>query len=430
MTSPSQRRPDSQSERAPIRPSDTSQNRALLAIGVLSALAMADGVYLTLVHIDLEVGARGLGAICHALARQGCAITGGRYGAFFGVPTALFGFAGATATFTLNFRASRRAPALRQSWLLGLLVLSGVSVASSLAMALISLISRSYCPFCVLWYALNLGIAAAATAAWRARPLRGSPVPDPAVHGRAAGPGEPPEVSPRRLTTALGSVAMLAGVTFIVALVAGQLTYRAALAPRMAERAAQVAEEIQKRKTHPPVTIRVNGVVIRQTAEANLIVFSDFECPHCRKLWHRLAQLPDLTGRNIHTTHLNFPLDPACHNKIGHAFHKRACAAAWAAECARDAGRFHAYATLLFDHQHALEDDDLRSYAQSVGMDLASFERCVASPNVRERVGAHLRAGFDAHVRGTPMLFVNGVSFPVNLPAPLLAGAIEVLLAK
>ncbi len=410
---------------SPAPPRATRQHRALLAVAALNVLAMVDGVYLTLVHIDLEVGARGLGAICHALARQGCAITGGPYGAFFGVPTALVGFAGAAATLVLSLSTFRCAPALRRPWLLGLLALSGVSVVSSIGMALVSVMARSYCPFCVLWYGLNFAVAAAAMVAWGARTQFG-----PAVLDDHAAKPERAGVATLVEPPTLPRVALRASVTFMVSLAAGHIAYGAALAPRMAERAAQVARDIRKLKTETPVTIRVNGVVLKPTAEVNLILFSDFECPHCRKLWKRLGELPGLTERKLQVTHLHFPLDPACHKKIGYALHKHACAAAWAAECARDAGQFQAYASLLFDQQHALENDDLRSYAQAVGMALGAFDSCMASTAVRKRVADHLQAGFDAKVRGTPMLFVNGFSFPVNLPAPLLVGAIEVLLAK
>jgi len=397
------------SRRQQVMPSSASnfsrQRTALWTLLLLSILAMVDGVYLTLVHLDLVVGGRSFGGMCHALARRGCDVTGGRFGSMGDVPTALVGFAGALATAVVCMQALRGRDAARSAWLQGLRALTFISVLASIGMALASWVEGAFCPLCVVWYGLNFASAAAAGVAWGAR---------------NEADGAPSVAS-------LKPVAGLAVVVFSLGLVVGQGAYVAVLTPRMATRAAEVTAKIQRLKQQPRAVIRVAGTVVGATIPGvvSLVVFSDFACPHCRKLWHRLEALQAISARKITVTHLHFPLDPTCHAKIGYAMHPHACAAAWASECARDLGKFRDYARKLFAHQDALTDPDLQGYAAALGLVPEAFTVCMASERIRKRVTDHVQAGFDVKVRGTPTLFANGISLPVNLSAPLLVKAID-----
>ena len=67
---------------------------------------------------------------------------------------------------------------------------------------------------------------------------------------------------------------------------------------------------------------------------------------------------------------------------------------------------------LLFHRQKALDDDDLRTYANELGLDLARFERDRTDPDVLARIDRDVASG-DATgvVRGTPTLFIDGVVY-------------------
>jgi protein-disulfide isomerase len=65
---------------------------------------------------------------------------------------------------------------------------------------------------------------------------------------------------------------------------------------------------------------------------------------------------------------------------------------------------------LLFHRQKALEDDDLRTYAREVGLDLARFEQDRNGNDVAARIARDVASGeATGVVRGTPTLFVDGV---------------------
>ena len=62
--------------------------------------------------------------------------------------------------------------------------------------------------------------------------------------------------------------------------------------------------------------------------------------------------------------------------------------------------------------QKALEDDDLRTYASELGLDLARFDRDRAADEVLARIARDVASGeATGLVRGTPTLFIDGVLY-------------------
>jgi protein-disulfide isomerase len=63
---------------------------------------------------------------------------------------------------------------------------------------------------------------------------------------------------------------------------------------------------------------------------------------------------------------------------------------------------------MLFEHQDALEAEDLLAYAKSIGLDMQQFARDLADPTYTKRVRDDFRTGVTSGVNGTPTFFVNG----------------------
>src|SRR5258708_1902626 len=80
------------------------------------------------------------------------------------------------------------------------------------------------------------------------------------------------------------------------------------------------------------------------SAPVQLIEFADFECPFCGDFHKKLKKLLDRYPTEVSLTYVHFPLQ-------GHRF---AVAAARAAECASDQGRFESMYDHLFDEQDSL----------------------------------------------------------------------------
>jgi len=149
-----------------------------------------------------------------------------------------------------------------------------------------------------------------------------------------------------------------------------------------------------------PLDERVDHV--RGEAGAVVILeYGDYECPYSRQALRAIEQVErELSGR-VRFAFRHFPLTQ---------IHPHALAAAASAEAAAQQGRFWNLHELLFHRQKALEDDDLRSYANELGLDLARFDRDRAGGEALARIARDVRSGeVSGLVRGTPTLFIDGV---------------------
>jgi protein-disulfide isomerase len=110
--------------------------------------------------------------------------------------------------------------------------------------------------------------------------------------------------------------------------------------------------------------------------------------------------------------------------------HPHAEHAAEAAEAADEQGRFWEMHDLLYEHQDALEDEDLAQYASAVGLDARRLISEVQAEAHLSRVREDFRSGARNGVNGTPTFFINGERYdgPVNPESMLayLARAVEI----
>jgi protein-disulfide isomerase len=141
---------------------------------------------------------------------------------------------------------------------------------------------------------------------------------------------------------------------------------------------------------------------VRGPRTAALIVeYGDYECPFSRQAFRAIerveARLPD----GVRFAFRHFPLTE---------IHAHALAASLAVEAAAMRGRFWEMHELLFHHQDALEEDDLRGYATELGLDVPPFDSDRHGEAAIERVRRDVRSGVaSGEVRGTPTLFIDGV---------------------
>ena len=382
--------------------------RALALIGVVvaAALAVADGVYLTLVHIDLELGGGGIGRLCHALSRTGCAVTGGRFGALFGLPVALYGAAGALATAAAAIAALRRRREDGHPSHAAVAGLGALSLGAALVMAALSALEGAFCPFCVAWYGLCAAMAGLGAAA-------------------AGGPRRALVMAALRSpATATGA---LAAAIFAVGVGGGAALYQAAGARAEAALAARVAAEVAATLAGPRlVGLDVAGNPRRRVGGAGepvvIVEFSDFECPYCRRLWEATEGYFAGTERAIEVVFVNFPLDAACNPAARAGMHERACLAALAGECAERQGRFWEFAGAVFAGQPDLERADLLGHARRLGLDVLALETCIDDPATRRAIEADLALARRAGVTGTPTLVIDGYKVTGVVRGPFLEG--------
>ena len=66
---------------------------------------------------------------------------------------------------------------------------------------------------------------------------------------------------------------------------------------------------------------------------------------------------------------------------------------------------------MLFKYQHALEPENLASYAEQIGLDVPRFKAALEKRIHRARVLADKKIGQSVNVESTPSIFVNGRPF-------------------
>jgi protein-disulfide isomerase len=133
-------------------------------------------------------------------------------------------------------------------------------------------------------------------------------------------------------------------------------------------------------------------------AKVLVVVFSDFQCPVCRRITDATHQIAEEWPGDVRVEFHNLPLK----------MHANAENAAVAALAAHRQGKFWEMHDLLFANQQALDPASLEADAQKLGLDLARFKKDVADPTLRARVRADAALAERLGATATPAFLVNG----------------------
>ncbi|MEV4897280.1 thioredoxin domain-containing protein [Nonomuraea sp. NPDC055795] len=138
--------------------------------------------------------------------------------------------------------------------------------------------------------------------------------------------------------------------------------------------------------------------------KVTLVEFLDFECEACRAAFPAVEQLrKDYAGRVTFVARY-FPLP-------GHFNAERA---ARAVEAAARQGKFEAMYQRMYETQtqwgekQVPADDVFRGFAQSLGLDMAAWDKAYADPATLARIKKDQADGQAVGVEGTPSFFLNG----------------------
>ncbi|MEM6291481.1 MAG: thioredoxin domain-containing protein [Myxococcota bacterium] len=134
-------------------------------------------------------------------------------------------------------------------------------------------------------------------------------------------------------------------------------------------------------------------------ALVTIVMFGDFECPHCRAVMPTLDEVLAQHGRDVRLVFRHMPLE-----KI----HPAARAAARGALAASAQDKFWVMHDALFDKGNRLDADDIASVAESAGLDMTRYATDLASADVDRRLQRDIDTATKFGVRGTPAFFING----------------------
>jgi len=143
-------------------------------------------------------------------------------------------------------------------------------------------------------------------------------------------------------------------------------------------------------------------------APVTMVEFSDFQCPFCGQFYSQtLPQVAQnyINSGKVKLVYKNMPLDN---------LHPNARAAALAAECANEQGKFWEYHNKLFGGQaswaslgRADASKTFKQYAADLGLDTNNFNSCLDSAKYSDKVNKDYQDGTSYGVEGTPTFFIG-----------------------
>lgn len=138
-------------------------------------------------------------------------------------------------------------------------------------------------------------------------------------------------------------------------------------------------------------------------ASVRIIEFVDYDCPFSKQVAPTIVDFMRRHADEVFFELRDFPLTD---------IHPDAEQVAIAARCVWNQGdqkRFWSFSERLFESQKEHSSAAVRLYAQQLGVDLPSFDACIASQQPLNAIRQSLEDGIAVDVMGTPTFFFNGV---------------------
>lgn len=147
-----------------------------------------------------------------------------------------------------------------------------------------------------------------------------------------------------------------------------------------------------------------------------LVEYGDYECPYCGEAYPIVKDIQERMGEQLRFVFRNFPITTS---------HPHAEQAAEAAEAAGAQGRFWKMHDHLYENQRHLRDDDLRSYADALDLELDLFVKELSEHVHADRVHEDFMSGVRSGVNGTPTFFINGLRHDDSYEFETLLSALQ-----
>jgi protein-disulfide isomerase len=151
-------------------------------------------------------------------------------------------------------------------------------------------------------------------------------------------------------------------------------------------------------------------------AAVTLVEYGDYECPYCGAAYPIIKEVVARMGRRLRFVFRNFPITTS---------HPHAEQAAEAAEAAATQGKFWQMHDLIYENQRHLRDQDLRAYAEKLGLDVEVFDKELAEHVHAERIHEDFLSGVRSGVNGTPTFYINGARHDDSYELEPLLRALE-----
>jgi protein-disulfide isomerase len=155
------------------------------------------------------------------------------------------------------------------------------------------------------------------------------------------------------------------------------------------------------RKQYPPVSderLALDPILGSENAPITIIEYGDYACSGC-KLWHNAGVLDEIL--ELYDGRVKFIWRDNAH------ISSASRAAANAAQCAFDQGKFWEYHDLLFENPIGFSDEGLKSYALMLNLDANRFNACVDQGLYMNKVVHSMNLAGEYGLSLTPSFLIN-----------------------
>lgn len=285
-----------------------------------------------------------------------------------------------------------------------LLVMAGFGgVMSVLYFAIMAMVLKTYCIYCLGIDAVNFALVAVL---YFLRPRGSKNLPEPG-----------------RLKTVAGIVVG----SLLVAIVFGKSMDSSSINSQTAR---EMADSVL---SSPQLSVAAGDELPSigpKNAPITIVEFSDFQCPHCRLGAFMMNTVLNRYPSQVRLVFRNFPLDPSCNPLMQSSLHNTACEAAKTVLCANKQGKFKPVYEELFEKQNTLVPGKPAAIAQEIGLDTAQLSACTSSQEISIAVTRDIEEAKGLGIKATPTFFINGHKLEGVYPAPVWNQIIEHLLRK
>lgn len=198
--------------------------------------------------------------------------------------------------------------------------------------------------------------------------------------------------------------------------IATVMVHREFFAPPSTNATARPSEYLASWKEILPAGHSIGDV----SGSIKLIVFTDLECPFCRRFNETVKELLGQYPQGVEYVFVHRPIQN----------HRFALSAARAAECADRDGRFADAVNRIYAAQDSFGLKSWNSFARDAGVqDSVLFKRCMADSTAMPKVTAGLALAEKFKITATPTVILNGWKYGIPPSDTSLVRAVKDLLA-
>lgn len=323
------------------------------------------------------------------------------YGSLFGVPVALFGVFFFTLVLLLVGVAGRDGSPARDAVPAYVFAISTVGLAFILYLGWASYVQlKTFCMLCAATYVSVIAIFITSGGA--------TTFPMTTLPRRIPRDVRAFVSSPIALVLAL---LFVGGAGTVIASFPAEAARQAPppLTPLNDQQRAEIAKwwDVQPKLESP---IPMDG------AKVMVVIFSDFQCPHCRAAHEAYKPLvAKYANSGVRFVLKHFPLEGECNPYAPNGGHSAACESAAAVVLARQTGKAEKMTDWLFDNQDKLTPSGVRVAAHDIG-GVPDFNGAYADALKEVRADANL--GGVIGVQSTPTIVLDNRKLPAGVVDP------------